>query len=57
MDNKFLSARNFLNDWINTVWGKKLGIVVIFCHVIQRGIFVSFFRNKNMQECVLEKAF
>ena len=52
MDVKFLPAREYLDDWINNVWGKKLGIVVNFSRMIQKGLFVIFFKNHAMQEKV-----
>ena len=55
MDVKFLLARKYLDDWINNVWGKKLGIVVNFSRMIQKGLFVIFFKNHAMQEKVFKK--
>ena len=57
MDVKFLPARKYLDDWINNVWGKKLSIVVSFNRMIQKGMFVIFFKNHTMQEKVLKKSF
>lgn len=45
MDMKFLPARKFLDDWIGNIWGKKLGINVSFSRIVQKGLFVIFFKN------------
>ena len=37
--------------------GKKLGIFVTYYHMIQKGKFVVFFKNRTMQERILEKKF
>lgn len=39
------------------MWGKKLGIYVTYCRMIQKVLFVIFLKNHNMQERVLEKRF
>ena len=48
-------ARKFLDDWLNKVWGKKLGIAISFSRMIQRGMFVIFLKTHAMQEKVLKK--
>ena len=52
MDVKFLLTRKYLDDWINNFLGKKLGIVVNFSRMIQKGLFVIFFKNHAMEEKV-----
>ena len=48
LDKEFMSARNFFDDWLAIVWGKKLGIYVTYFHMIQKGMFVVFLKNHNM---------
>ena len=48
LDKEFMPTRNFFDDWLTTVWGKKLGIYVTYCHMIQKGMFVVFLKNHNM---------
>ena len=57
MDVKFLPTRKYLDDWINNVWGKNLGIVVNFSRMIQKRLFVIFFKNHAMQKKVLKESF
>jgi hypothetical protein len=47
----------FLDDWLNAVWGKKFGLHVNFCRMIQKGLFVIFLKSHNMQERILKKGF
>ena len=47
----------FFDDWLATVWGKKLGIYVTYCRMIKKGMFVVFLKNHKMQESILEKKF
>ena len=48
LDKEFMPARFFFDDLLATVWGKKLGIYVTYCHMIQIGIFFVFLKNHNM---------
>lgn len=57
MDKESLPLWNFFDDWIANVWGKKLGIHVNFCRMIQKGLFVIFLKSHNMQDRVLKKDF
>lgn len=57
MHNNSLPSRKNFDDWVENVWGKKLGIHVSFYRMIQKGLFVVFFRSHNMQERVLKKVF
>lgn len=35
-DKEFMLARIFFDDWLATVWRKKLGIYVAYCRMIQK---------------------
>ena len=55
LDKEAMLARKFFDEWLASFWGKKLGIYVTYYRMIQKGLFVVFLKNHNMQERVLEK--
>lgn len=42
MDVNNLPTHNFFDKWLNLIWGKKLGIHITFCRMIQQGLFIIF---------------
>ena len=48
LDKEAMPARKFFDDWLASVWGKKLGIYVTYCRMIQKGLFVVFLKSHNM---------
>ena len=44
LDKEALPARKFFDDWLASVWGKKLGIYVTYYRMIQKGLFVIFLK-------------
>lgn len=50
-------ARKFIDDWIRNVWNTKLGYLVSFYRLIQKGLFVIFFKDHKMQKEVLNKQY
>lgn len=54
---KTLPSRRFLDNWLNMVWVKNLGVYVSFCKMIQHGLFFISLKNHNMQKRVVEKKY
>lgn len=48
-------SRKFLDDWMKNVWIKKLDFNFSFCTMIQKGLFVIFFKDNKSQLEVLQK--
>ena len=36
LDKEFMPTKKKFDDWLATVWGKKLGIYVTYCRMIQK---------------------
>lgn len=46
-----------MNKWLQDVWVNKLGFQFLFCRMIQKGLFLIFFDNKESQSKILNKQF
>lgn len=44
-----LLARKFFDNWVVNVWQKKLGICVSFYRMVQKGVFLMFLKDHEMQ--------
>ena len=42
LDANAFHSHKFLDDRLNSMWGKKIGLHVDFCRMIQRGLFIIF---------------